>query len=67
MFTRELKQAGHVKRFTVREAQGDGWEVREEVDSQLVSRARYHDWHRVERALMRIDAQVSDLERQGWR
>ena len=67
MFTRELKQAGHVKRFTVREAAGEGWEVREEADSQLVSRVQYRDWHRVERAIMRIDAEVLDLERRGWR
>jgi hypothetical protein len=67
MFTRELKQAGHVRRFTVSERAGDGWEVREEADSQLVNRVHYRDWHRVERALMRIDQQVLDLESRGWR
>jgi hypothetical protein len=67
MFTKELKQAGHVRRFTIRETAGEGWEVREEADSQVVSRAQYRDWHRVERARMRIDARVSDLESRGWR
>jgi hypothetical protein len=67
MFTRELKQAGHVRRFTISEAHGDGWEVREEADSQLVRRVQYRDWHRVERARMRIDEQVTDLESRGWR
>jgi hypothetical protein len=67
MFTRELRQAGHVRRFTITEAIGEGWEVREEADSQLVRRAHYRDWHRVERARMRIEEQVSELEDRGWR
>jgi hypothetical protein len=66
MFTRELKQAGHSKRFSIREAPGHGWEVREEADSEPVRVVRYRDWHRVERARMRIDAQVLDLESRGW-
>jgi hypothetical protein len=67
MFTRELKQAGHVKRFSIVEAPGEGWEVREETDSQLVRSVQLRDWHRVERARMQIDQQVSDLEDRGWR
>ena len=66
MFTRELKHAGHSKRFTINEAAGEGWEVREEADSQLVRVAQYRDWHRVERARMRIDAEVMALEDRGW-
>lgn len=66
MFTRELRQAGHVRRFTISASGGDGWEVREEQDSRLVRRVQYRDWHRVERAIMRIDAEVSDLEDRGW-
>lgn len=67
MFTKELTQDGHVRRFSIREAQEEGWEVREEADSQLVRREHYRDWHRVERARMRIDQQVTDLESRGWR
>jgi hypothetical protein len=66
MFTKELRQAGHIRRFTISESGGDGWEVREEQDSQLVRRVQYRDWHRVERAKMRIDEQVSELEDRGW-
>jgi hypothetical protein len=66
MFTRELKQAGHIRRFTIAEAAGEGWEVREEADSELVRVVQYRDWHRVERARMRIDEQVSRLEDKGW-
>lgn len=67
MFTRELRQAGHVRRFIIRESAGIGWEVREEADSQLVRLAHYRDWHRLERAKMQIDERVSELEDRGWR
>ena len=67
MFIRELRQAGQVRRFTISESAGEGWEVREESEGQVVSRAHYRDWHRVERAKMRIDEQVSELEGRGWR
>ena len=66
MFTRELKQAGHSKRFTIHEIPGQGWEVREESDTEVVRLTRYRDWHRVERARMRIDAEVVALEGRGW-
>lgn len=67
MFNKELRQAGHIRRFIIRETAGNGWEVREEADSQLVRQMHYRDWHRLERARMRIDAQVSELEERGWR
>ena len=66
MFTRELKQAGHSRRFTINEVPGQGWEVREESDTELVRLVRYRDWHRVERARMRIDAETVALEGRGW-
>ena len=66
MFSRELKQAGHSRRFVIREAPEHGWEVREEADSRLVRVDKYDDWHRVERARMRIELQVLELEDRGW-
>ena len=66
MFAKELTQAGHTRRFSVTEAGGLGWEVREEQDSQLVRQVRYTDWHRVERALTVITRQVRALEQAGW-
>ena len=66
MYTRALTYAGHVRRFSIREAEGDGWEVREEQDSQVVRRARLTDWHRVESALRAITREVSELEESGW-
>lgn len=66
MFTRELRQAGHVRRFTIRDA-GHGWEVQEEQDSRVVRHVRYNDWHRVERAQLVMEQQVRELEDRGWR
>jgi hypothetical protein len=56
MFTSELSQAGHTKRFTVTRIAA-GWEIREELDSQVVRTVSYMDWHRVERALERFKRQ----------
>lgn len=66
MFAKELTQAGHTRRFSITEAGGLGWEMREEQDSRLVRQVRYTDWHRVERALMVISLQVRALEQAGW-
>ena len=52
MFAKELRQAGHTKRFTISQAGSEGWEVRVEQDSQVVRRVHYTDWHRVERAAL---------------
>jgi hypothetical protein len=67
MFTKELTQAGHIMRFVLTEAGWNGWEIRVEQDSAIVSRAHYSDWHRVERALKTIQLRVSELEAGGWR
>ena len=67
MFSKELTHGGHVRRFTIREAGGNGWEVREEQDSRVVRKVCYDDWHRVERALITMREQVLELEESGWR
>jgi hypothetical protein len=66
-FSKQLVQAGHTRRFTVSDASGRGWEVREEQDSRVVRQVWYTDWHRVERALSVITLRVDELEREGWR
>ena len=66
MFAKELRQAGHTKRFSISSAGSDGWEVRVEQDSEVVRRVYYTDWHRVERAALLISRQVSELEEDGW-
>jgi len=66
MFAKELKQAGHTKRFTISQAGAEGWEVREEQDSHITRRVFYQDWHRVERAAQMMAMRVSELEEKGW-
>jgi hypothetical protein len=67
MFAKELRQAGHTKRFSISDAGHAGWEVRVEQDSEVVRRVYYTDWHRVERAVLMMNLQVSELEDEGWR
>jgi hypothetical protein len=50
MLTRVFTHAGHTDRFTVTRSQA-GWDVREERDNNVVRKASYQDWHRVERAM----------------
>lgn len=66
MFAKELRQAGHIRKFSITERGGDGWEVREIQDDRVLKQICYTDWHRVERALHVFTIQIGDLERQGW-
>ena len=36
------------------------------ADSRIIRKARYDDWHRVERALMTFKLEVVSLEQAGW-
>ena len=67
MFTTELSHAGHSRRFTLGHVPVGGWELRIEEDHAVVSRVRYNDWHRVERALGAVRRRISELEAAGWR
>jgi hypothetical protein len=67
MYTTELSHEGHRRRFILGEAPLGGWELRVEEDRAVVSRVRYTDWHRVERALGAVERLVSELEAGGWR
>jgi hypothetical protein len=66
MFSKELRFAGHVKRFLINPLGREGWEVLEEQDRQVVKQIRYTDWHRVERALNLFNMEIGELESQGW-
>ena len=67
MFNTELSYAGHSRRFVLGHLPVGGWELLIEEDDAVVSRVRYTDWHRVERALDSIHRRVSELEARGWR
>ena len=65
MLVMELTNRGLTRQFSVRH--GDvGWEVREEIDERPVRISQYLDWHRVERAIARIDRTAEDLQQHGW-
>lgn len=63
MLETRLTHQGHTRRFFIEHAPDDGWEVREELDNHVLSRARYGDWHRVEQA---VSVKVCLLEQAGW-
>ncbi len=66
MFSLRLRNAAHIRRFLISDAGPSGWEVREEVDSEVVRMARYFDWHRVERAQREFEREVLELRQSGW-
>jgi hypothetical protein len=47
-FTKSLRKAQHVRRYTI-QTTSNGWEVKQEQDSEVVRQSCYQDWHRVER------------------
>jgi hypothetical protein len=66
VFDHRLRRSGHVRRFAITSLPPLGWEVLEEEDSQVVRRARYTDWHRVERARTIMGLKMSTLTEMGW-
>ena len=66
MFSVNLERAEHTKRYSIRQLNESGWEVRLEEDSELTHRACYRDWHRVELAMAVVKLKVSDLTSRGW-
>ena len=66
MYARIFHKAAHVRRFTILPA-SSGWDVGEEHDDELVRTVRYHDWHRVERAMLAFARAAVSLEQQGWK
>jgi hypothetical protein len=66
IFSKRLRSEDHIKEFVVDEADERGWQVREEEDHRIVRRAWEHDWHRVEKAMMRFAVEATQLQRAGW-
>jgi hypothetical protein len=66
MFIQSLRNAEHTRRYSIA-ATPNGWEVRQEQDSQVIRVIQYHDWHRVERARRSMAHEVDELEAAGWR
>lgn len=67
MFAKELRQAGHVRKLSIKKAAEPGcWEIRDVQDDHVLKDAKYTDWHRVERALNLFTILADDLESRGW-
>ena len=66
MFAVTLRKNEETRRFSITATEHSGWEVREEQNSQLISRQIITDWHRVERAQMGFALAVGSLVDDGW-
>ena len=66
MFVKELRQAGHTRKFSISERGVTGWEVRDVQDDRVLKQICYTDWHRVERAMNMFNLQIDDLQSRGW-
>ncbi len=66
MFFLRLRNASHIRQFRISDTGPSGWEVREDMDSEIVRIARYFDWHRVERAQREFEREVVELRERGW-
>jgi len=64
-FTKKLQRLEHTLHYSIVTTE-DGWELREERDSQMVRQAHFQDWHRVERATRSISIELDDLRTKGW-
>lgn len=69
-FSVNLQRAEHTRHYSIQpipdSAEGAGWEVRLEEDREVRHRARYRDWHRVERAKAAFRLEVLQLTSLGW-
>jgi hypothetical protein len=66
MFALSLRSVDHVRRYSVTFTPPAGWEVRLEEDRLPRRIDHYRDWHRVERALARVEREVNELMASGW-
>ena len=66
MYQRQLQREAHTHRFLIIPTRGDGWEVRQERDNQVLSTRRVYDWHRVESARMWFATDAAQLRAAGW-
>lgn len=66
MLDLSLQSAGHVRHYSVSAVSPSGWELRFEEDRELRQRSFYQDWHRVERAIAKIEREVGQLLESGW-
>ena len=64
-FVKSLRNQEQTRRYSI-VALPDGWEVKEERDSEVVRKVHYQDWHRVERARQSFTIKLRELKASGW-
>jgi hypothetical protein len=63
VFSRQLSQGAHSRRFSVDMDPTSGWTVRDEQDAELIRQTLYD---RVELAMSRFALEARQLTRDGW-
>jgi len=66
VFSLDLTDGAHHRRFAVERAPNLGWHVREEADAEVVRQVTLDDWHRVELAIRSFTVEAEQLTRLGW-
>ena len=66
MLSISLRNADHIRRYSISPLGAAGWEVKLEQEGQLTRHVFYHDWHRVERMLALFQLEVAELTERGW-
>ena len=64
MIVKTFQNDTHTRRLVVNRTSDLGWDVSEELDARVVTRAHYADWHRVERARQRFALDMPHGD--GW-
>ena len=63
MLTTTTTPDGRTKRLTILRNDTGGWDVREEIDREIVREVNFRDWHRVERYLQVFEIDDTASER----
>jgi len=64
-YSKQVRFHEQTRRYSI-VALKDGWEVKEERDSEVVRSSHYQDWHRVERARQSFTIKLQELKANGW-
>jgi hypothetical protein len=66
VFSLDLTDGAHHRRFAVERSPTLGWRVREEADEEVIRQVTFDDWHRVELAIRSFNVEAAALTRLGW-
>ncbi len=67
MLTTATTPDGRTRRLTILRNDTGGWDIREEIDREVVREINCRDWHRVERCLQvfEMDEHVDHVDHAG--